>query len=89
MKTLRITPLHALATLDCLEAIYPDAHCALTHQNPWQLLAATILSAQCTDVRVNMVTPELFKRFPDPVSMSNAELAEVENLIRSTGVFSE
>jgi len=87
MKTLRITPLHALATLDCLEATYQDAHCALTHQNPWQLLAATILSAQCTDVRVNMVTAELFNRFPDPVSMSNAEVAEVENLIRSTGFF--
>lgn len=87
MKTPRMTPLHVLATLDSLQAAYPDAHCALTHQNPWQLLAATILSAQCTDVRVNMVTPELFKRFPTPESMANAEQAEVEELIRSTGFF--
>ena len=87
MKTPRITAAHALATLDQLEKTYPEAHCALDHQNPWQLLAATILSAQCTDVRVNLVTPELFKRFPDPASMMKAELAEVEELIRSTGFF--
>jgi endonuclease-3 len=87
MKTPRITPHHALATLDGLEATYPEAHCALTHQNPWQLLVATILSAQCTDVRVNQVTPELFKRFPDPLSMAHAELSDVEALIRSTGFF--
>jgi len=87
MTTPRITARHALATLDRLEATYPDAHCALTHQNPWQLLVATMLSAQCTDVRVNLVTPALFKRFPDPASLANAELAEVEDLIRSTGFF--
>lgn len=87
MKTPRITSQHALTTLDRLEATYPDAHCALTHQNPWQLLAATILSAQCTDVRVNQVTPELFKRFPDPATMAHAELTEVEALVRSTGFF--
>ena len=87
MKTPRITPAHALVTLDQLEKTYPEAHCALDHQNPWQLLAATILSAQCTDVRVNLVTPELFKRFPDPASMMKAELTEVEALIRSTGFF--
>jgi len=87
MKTPRITARHALLTLDSLEATYPEAHCALTHQNPWQLLVATILSAQCTDVRVNKVTPELFKRFADPVSLVTADLAEVEALIRSTGFF--
>ena len=87
MKTPRITEDHALATLDLLEAVYPEAHCALTHQNPWQLLVATILSAQCTDVRVNQVTPELFARFPDPASLATAALAEVEELIRSTGFF--
>ncbi len=87
MKALRMTSCHALATLDCLEATYPEAPCALTHQNPWQLLVATILSAQCTDVRVNLVTPELFKRFPDPLSMAHAEVTEVEELIRSTGFF--
>ena len=87
MKMPRMTPLHALITLDRLEAAYPDAHCALTYRNPWQLLVATILSAQCTDVRVNLVTPELFKRFPEPSSLANAQLAEVEELIRSTGFF--
>ena len=87
METLRITSRHALTTLNRLEAAYPEAHCALTHQNPWQLLVATILSAQCTDVRVNLVTPKLFERFPDPVSMASADLAELEELVRSTGFF--
>ena len=87
MKTRRISKVHALHTLDRLEASYPDAHCALLHDNPWQLLIATILSAQCTDVRVNMVTPVLFNRFPDPLSLAQAELAGVEELIRSTGFF--
>ncbi|MGK2906706.1 MAG: endonuclease III [Desulfuromonadales bacterium] len=87
METRHITSRHALTTLDRLEASYPEARCALTHQSPWQLLVATILSAQCTDVRVNLVTPKLFERFPDPVSMASAELTEVENLIRSTGFF--
>lgn len=87
LKKSRITSEHAIATLDLLEAAYPEAHCALTHQNPWQLLAATILSAQCTDVRVNLVTPELFRHFPDPESLAKAEALEVEELIRSTGFF--
>ena len=85
--TPRITSAHALVTLGRLEESYPEAHCALDHLNPWQLLAATILSAQCTDVRVNLVTPELFRRFPDPASMMKAELTEVEGLVRSTGFF--
>lgn len=87
MKIPRITSAHALVTLDRLQTTYPQAHCALTHQNPWQLLVATILSAQCTDVSVNQVTPELFKRFPNPAKLANADLAEVEGLIRSTGFF--
>ena len=66
---------------------YPDAHCALTHANPFQLLTSTILSAQCTDVRVNMVTPALFKRFPDAQAMADARLTELEQLIRTTGFF--
>jgi endonuclease III len=70
-----------------LEAEYPNAECALDHRNPYELLVATILSAQCTDERVNMVTPALFKRFPTPESLSVAEPAEVEDLIRSTGFF--
>ena len=87
MNTRRISKVHTLHTLGRLEASYPDAHCALLHDNPWQLLIATILSAQCTDVRVNMVTPVLFNRFPDPLSLAQAEPGDVEELIRSTGFF--
>jgi endonuclease III len=70
-----------------LKEAYPEATCALVHSGPYQLLVATILSAQCTDVRVNIVTPELFRRFPDPASLALAEPVEVESLIRSTGFF--
>ena len=87
MGQTRISTVHAVATLDLLEATYPDAHCALVHDNPWQLLVATILSAQCTDKRVNQVTPELFRRYPDPHSMATANQAEIEVLVRSTGFF--
>ncbi len=61
--------------------------CALTHRNPYELLAATILSAQCTDERVNMVTPGLFARYPTPASLADAEPAAVEDLVRSTGFY--
>lgn len=87
MKKTRLSKTHALQTLNQLQASYPDAHCALLHDNPWQLLVATMLSAQCTDVRVNMVTPVLFKRFPDPLSLAKAQFSEVEELIRSAGFF--
>lgn len=70
-----------------LKQNYPDADCALHHNNPFQLLVATILSAQCTDKRVNMVTPILFDRFPDAKSMAEAPIAEVEDIIKSTGFF--
>jgi endonuclease-3 len=70
-----------------LAQTYPDAHCALHYQNPLQLLIATILSAQCTDVRVNMVTPALFRRYPDAASFAGADQAEVEKAIQSTGFF--
>jgi endonuclease III len=66
---------------------YPDATCSLTHESPFQLLVATILSAQCTDERVNLVTPTLFARFPDAVAMAAAECSEVEQLIQSTGFY--
>lgn len=66
---------------------YPDAECALRHADPFQLLIATILSAQCTDERVNMVTPALFRRFPTPAAMAAADPAELEDLIRTTGFF--
>ncbi len=66
---------------------YPDAACALDHRNPYELLVATILSAQCTDERVNMVTPELFRRWPTPEDLAGADPAELEEVIRTTGFF--
>ena len=66
---------------------YPEAVCELDHTNPFELLVATILSAQCTDARVNMVTPELFRRYPTPVDLAAANPAEVEDIIRSTGFY--
>src|SRR4051812_790859 len=70
-----------------LKGLYPDPECALHHEDAWQLLSATILSAQCTDVRVNMVTPELFRRFPTPQAMASAKQEEVEELVKTTGFF--
>jgi len=75
------------AILKDLDEAYPNAVCALHHRTPWELLVATILSAQCTDVRVNIVTPELFRRFPTPQAMAKATLPELEALIRTTGFF--
>jgi endonuclease-3 len=75
------------AILKALDEAYPNVECALTHRTPWELLVATILSAQCTDVRVNMVTPELFRRFPTPAAMAKATLPQLEALIRTTGFF--
>jgi endonuclease-3 len=66
---------------------YPDARCELDHRNAYELLAATILSAQCTDARVNMVTPELFARYPAPDDLAHANSADVEDIIRSTGFY--
>ncbi len=82
-----LAPDRIAAILKALDEAYPDAVCALTHRTPWELLVATILSAQCTDVRVNMVTPELFKRFPTPAAMAKAEIPELIELIRTTGFF--
>jgi endonuclease-3 len=70
-----------------LAKLYPDAYCALHFNNPLQLLIATILSAQCTDVRVNLVTPALFKRYADARAFADSEIAELERLIQSTGFF--
>lgn len=78
---------HAQTVLTTLHELYPDARCALNHESPFQLLVATILSAQCTDARVNLVTPALFERFPDAKRLALAEQAEVESLIRSAGFF--
>ena len=66
---------------------YPDAHCALDFKNPYQLLVATILSAQCTDKRVNMVTPALFRKYPNAKALAAAKPEELEAIIRSTGFF--
>ncbi len=66
---------------------YPDAHCALDFRNPYELLCATILSAQCTDKRVNMVTPSLFARYPDATTLATANPEELEEIIRSTGFY--
>ncbi|CAN5205300.1 hypothetical protein BH23BAC3_BH23BAC3_26690 [soil metagenome] len=73
--------------LDELYKHYPDPNCALNHRNPFELLIATILSAQCTDVRVNLVTPDLFEAYPTPEAMAEAPLEELEELIRTTGFF--
>jgi endonuclease-3 len=70
-----------------LASVYPDVQCPLVHRNTFELLVAVILSAQCTDDAVNKVTPELFRRFPDPASLAHARTAEIENVIRSLGLF--
>src|SRR5580693_1722448 len=82
-----LAPERIAAILARLDEAYPNAVCALNHRTPWELLVATILSAQCTDVRVNMVTPELFRRFPTPAAMAKASQAEIIELIRTTGFF--
>jgi len=73
--------------LPILKNLYPDARCALDHANAFELLVATILSAQCTDVRVNMVTPVLFKKYPTPAELAQAPQEDVEKIIQSTGFF--
>ena len=70
-----------------LKQAYPDAHCALDHADAYQLLVATILSAQCTDARVNLVTPALFGAYPGPAALARARQQDVERLVQSTGFF--
>ncbi len=82
-----LAPERIAALLERLAQAYPGAECALHHRNAWELLVATILSAQCTDARVNMVTPELFKKFPTPTDFAHAPLVEIEEQIRSTGFY--
>lgn len=82
-----LAPERVAAILDGLEKSYPKAVCALHHKSAWELVVATILSAQCTDARVNLVTPELFARFPTPAAIATASLPELEELIRPTGFF--
>lgn len=83
----RTDPIRVQTILGRLADRYPNAVCALHHKNAWELMVATILSAQCTDARVNLVTPQLFRRFPTPQAMARASQAEVEELVRTTGFF--
>ena len=80
-------PARVAADLDILAGLYPEATTALRHENALQLLVATILSAQCTDERVNMVTPALFARYPDARALAEADRGELEEMIRSTGFY--
>jgi endonuclease III len=82
-----LAPERINAILDKLAETYPGVECALHHSSPWELLVATILSAQCTDARVNMVTPELFHLFPTPKAFAEASLPAIEEVIRSTGFY--
>jgi endonuclease-3 len=75
------------AILPILDELYPEAHCSLDFRNPLQLMVATILSAQCTDERVNQVTPALFRKYPDARAFGEASLEELEDAVRSTGFF--
>ncbi|MEX1309314.1 MAG: endonuclease III [Candidatus Sulfomarinibacteraceae bacterium] len=77
----------ARMTVDLLAEAYPEAVCELDYRSPWELLVATVLSAQCTDQRVNQVTPQLFKRWPGPDALAEAELEDLENTIRITGLY--
>ncbi len=82
-----LAPERIAAILDALYKSYPGAVCALNHTNAWELTVATILSAQCTDARVNLVTPKLFRLYPTPKSLAAASLPEIEEVIRTTGFF--
>lgn len=86
-KPKRLTKVEFDLVLKALKKEYPDAHCALNFSSPFQLLIATILSAQCTDERVNKVTVELFKRYPNSKKMNQCSQEELEELIRSTGFY--
>lgn len=80
-------PARAPEIFDRLTAAYPDARCALDFETPFQLLVATILSAQCTDKRVNMVTPRLFATYPTPAALAAAKPDDVEEMVKTTGFF--
>lgn len=83
----KVSPEYVQTILHRLQAAHPDAHCELNYETPLQLLVATILSAQCTDVRVNIVTPTLFAKYPDTAAFAAANRTELEEAIRSTGFF--
>jgi endonuclease-3 len=87
VKSAKDEPARIRAVVDGLAALYPDAHCELDFATPFQLLVATILSAQCTDKRVNLVTPVLFAKYPGPAEMAEATTRAIEPIIQSTGFF--
>ncbi len=87
LKTLRTRRKKAKEVIAVLREEFPDTRCSLEHQDGWQLLVATILSAQCTDARVNLVTPGLFEQFPTPADFAEAPIVEIEEAIRSTGFY--
>src|SRR6185369_17565724 len=80
-------PARVRSIIDGLEELYPDVDCELDRETPFQLVIATILSAQTTDERVNMVTPELFRRYPTPADLAAADPGAVEEIVKSTGFF--
>ncbi len=86
-KTAAERKVRITAILEKLNQMYPNVECALYHRNPWELLVATILSAQCTDKRVNEVTPGLFEKYPTPQDFASASQEEMANDVRSTGFF--
>jgi endonuclease-3 len=86
-ESFKVKTLRAKKIIAALDRTYPEAHCELNHADPLQLLIATILSAQCTDKRVNLVTKELFKKYRSVADFSNAPLAELEQAVKSTGFF--
>jgi endonuclease-3 len=86
-ETKAILAKRAKRVVTAILAAHPDAHCELRHGNAYELLVATILSAQCTDERVNSVTPKLFARFPDPARLADASIGDVEEIIRPTGFY--
>lgn len=86
MKTTEKTS-RAMAILALLKKRYPEPETMLDHKNPWELLVATVLAAQCTDARVNTVTPELFRRWPDPAALAGASQEDLEEVIRPTGFY--
>ena len=87
LKTLPTRRKRAKNVIAALREEFPDTQCSLVHQDAWQLLVATILSAQCTDARVNMVTPGLFEQFPTPQHFADAPIEDIEEAIRSTGFY--
>jgi endonuclease-3 len=87
LKTLATRRKRAKLVIEALREEFPNTECSLIHNDAWQLLVATVLSAQCTDARVNMVTPGLFEQFPSPADFAAAPIEEIEEAIRSTGFY--